>query len=66
MFFIDHISPASILDPQAPIMDAPSEEHILDLNAKPAPKGAQIGWLTLFIIYKYSLCVLIFLYIPVS
>ncbi len=32
MFFIDHISPASILDPQAPIMDAPSEKHILDLK----------------------------------
>lgn len=33
MFFIDHISPACILDPQAPMMDAPSEKHILDLNA---------------------------------
>ena len=32
MFFIDHISPARVLDPQAPIMDAPSKEHILDLN----------------------------------
>ena len=33
MFFIDHISPAPIPDPQAPIMDATSEEHILDRNA---------------------------------
>ncbi len=33
MFFIDYISPACILDPQAPMMDAPSEKHILDLNA---------------------------------
>ena len=33
MFFIDHISPAPVLDSKAPIMDALSEEHILDLNA---------------------------------
>ena len=54
MFFIDHISPAPVLDPQAPIMDALSEEHILDLNAarinltdKPAKAGAHgsINWL---------------------
>jgi len=54
MFFIDHISPAPVLDPQAPIMDAPSEEHILDLNAarinradNPAKAGAHgsTNWL---------------------
>ena len=33
MLFIDHISPAPVLDLEALIMDAASEEHILDRNA---------------------------------
>jgi len=54
MFFIDHISLAPILDPQAPIMDAPSKEHILDRHAarithanNPAKTGAHVStnWL---------------------
>ena len=32
MFFIDYISSASILDPQAPIINTPFKEYILDLN----------------------------------
>ena len=70
MFFIDHISPAPILDPQA--SNCPSEEHILERNAArfdhadtcaKTATHATTNWpACCFIIYKYPFCVLMFLY----
>ena len=67
MSFIDHISPAPILDPHAPVMDARPKSTVLDRNAAradyaddTAKTGAYVStnWLLCSrYYYKYRPCV---------